>query len=339
MLNNIDKEFNFLKKIIISDITFLTIKEKIIFEKFLDDFSQKNGFEEMINKLKNISKSEISEIVKRKFPRANWNGEEKFQKALLAKNIINRFSIKSVFYGDKNFPSMLSFTTEVKDPPYSLFYRGNLDVLQKSCISVVGTRHSNIEAQKAAFDFSKRACDDDKTIVSGLALGIDIESHKGALSSARCSTVAVLPSGIDSITPMSNTKYAVKILEKNGLLISEYLPGTPAEKYRFVQRNRIIAALSPSTVVIQAPAGSGAMITANLALDYNREVFIHSANFNEQSKKLDEVVKGNLHKAVLNNEKSQKQINLKIENSPKFFVESGAKIISSYEDFKNIGRF
>lgn len=333
MQSNID--FYFLKKIFVSGIAFLSLEEKILVEKYIDSIFEKFGINETLEKLKLLSTKDLSSIIDRSL-RSKWNGLENLKTALKSKKIIESFQIKSVFYGEENFPAMLSKTQAgIKDPPYSLFYRGNLDSLKKRCVSIVGTRNANMNARKSAFDFSKDACDDDCTVISGLALGIDIESHKGALASKNSSTVAVLPGGIDVITPLSHTKYAAKIIEKNGLIMSEYLPGTPAEKFRFVQRNRIVAALSPATVVIQAPSGSGSMITASLALDYNREVFIHSANFDEQSKMLDDFKKKMLLKDVNDGKKTQKNVDLKINNSPINFVESGAKVISSYEEYKN----
>lgn len=329
-------DFNLLKKICISNITFLSIREKLIFEKYLDSISENQGFDSMLKKIELISKDEISEIVERKIPRASWNGTESIKTALLSKKIVEKFSIKSVFYGEKNYPVMLTEMAGVKDSPYSLFYRGNLDILKNPCISVVGTRRATLSARKAAFDFAKAACDDGKTIISGLAFGIDIEAHKGALESTNPATVAVLPSGIDTIVPSSHSKYAAKILEKNGLIVSEYIPGTPAEKFRFVQRNRIVAALSPSTLIVQAPAGSGSMITADLALGYNRNVVFHSVNFELQSLKLDEIVKNQLLKDVQNGIKSKNNVDFKIENSPKSYIESGAKIITSYIEYKKI---
>lgn len=333
MLQN-ESDFNLLKKISVSDISFLSLDEKIAFEKYLDGIRDRSGFDDVFKKIREISRDEISEVVGRRITRASWNGEENLKKSVLSKKIIDGFMINSVFYGDSNFPAMLSKSTEMADPPYSIFYRGNLSVIERPCVSVVGTRRANVAALKAAFDFSKDACDDGETVVSGLAFGIDIESHKGALASKDSATVAVLPGGIDTIVPSSHAKYAAKIIERGGVVMSEYVPGTPAEKFRFVQRNRIVAALSPATVVVQAPAGSGSMITAGLALGYNRSVFIHEAAFNGQSAKLDEVVRNRLLEDVRLGVKTKKSVAGKIDNSPVAFVASGAEVVSSYNEYK-----
>ncbi|MBR4629204.1 MAG: DNA-protecting protein DprA [Treponema sp.] len=330
-----DADFNLLKKISVSNIHFLSLNEKINFERYLDSVADRGGYDALFEKIRTISKDEIFEIAGRKSTRAVWDGDENLKKARLAKKIIDSFGIKAVFYGESNFPTMLSKSTEVTDPPYSLFYRGNLDVLKRHCVSVVGTRRATFDALKAASDFSKSACDDGACVISGLAFGIDIESHKGAMSSSNPATVAVLPGGIDVIVPKSHAKYAAKILSTGGLLMSEYIPGTPAEKFRFVQRNRIVAALSPATVVIQAPAGSGSMITAGLALGYNREVFFHSANFSGQSAKLCEAVANQLLNDVRCGLKTKESVACKIDNSPLSFVSSGAKVISSYAEYKS----
>jgi len=329
-----DADFNLLKKISISDIHFLSLGEKLSFEKYLDGIRDKSGFDALFKKLSEISRDEISEIVGRRILRAAWNGESNLKKAVVSKKIIDSFMIKSVFYGDSGFPAMLSSSAGMSDPPYSIFYRGSLDCLSRQCVSVVGTRRANPSALKAAFDFARDACDDGSAVVSGLAFGIDIESHKGALASSKAATVAVLPGGIDTIVPSSHSKYAAKIIESGGAVMSEYIPGTPAEKFRFVQRNRIVAALSPATVVVQAPAGSGSMITAGLALGYNRDVFVHSAAFSGQSARLDELVQKQLLMDVRRGLKTKESVAGKIDNSPMAFVASGAKIISSYNEYK-----
>ena len=315
-----DNYNDLIKRLMIQDASFLTAHEKSLLQNNLDSF----------NRLAVMSNSELSSIIQRDVTRSLWNGSEVLKKAQTAVRLIKALGIKWTFIDSPDFPPMLR---EMKDPPYALFYRGNLDCLNQKCVSIVGTRRVTCTGRNAAFDFAKDASDDNVTVVSGLAMGVDICSHKGALAGKSGKTAAVLPGGIDTIVPLSNTKTASKIIEKGGVLLSEYTPGTPAEKFRFVQRNRIIAALSPATVVIQAPAGSGSMITAGLALDYNRYVFFHQVCFNSEAQMMDAYNTKDLELKALQGKGSERIVRNKLLNSPKRFVEDGAPVIKDYADF------
>lgn len=304
-----------LSRMAANDAYFLTLREKIIFCKFLQNDAEGNHFSSLRDfesRFLSLTITDVSIAVKRVFPRAKWSAKDTFNRVKIAEKILEAQNIKSVCILEEDFPALLRI---IPDPPFMLFYRGNLEILKKRCVSVVGTRKAFTSSLKAASDFSKEACDDGLCVVSGLAFGIDAASHKGALLSQTPATCAVLPSGIDMITPQSNMRLAVKILEKGGLIMSEYLPGTPSVPFRYVQRNRIVAALSPGTIVVQAQSGSGAMITADLALDYNRDVFFHTQCFLENA---------------ATNPASQKG------SSPKTFVDDGAKIIKNYSEFKSL---
>lgn len=306
-----------LRRLFLANSSFLSTREKIrLFDSKLD-----------------ISKMTLSEIelaVGRTFPRATFKPNQILREAENALKIIENFDIKWISIGEPDFPAMLG-QEMMKDPPFMIFYRGNLDVLKKKCVSVVGTRRCGVNGRRAAEKFAKDACDDGLCVVSGLAYGIDGAAHKGAVLSKNPATCAVLPSGIDIITPSAHKKLAAKILETNGLILSEYLPGIPALAYRFVQRNRIIAALSAQTVVIQSPTGGGAMITADFALDYNREVFFHNENFSAEGIALNEISELELKKQLAQG----KKVEYKLSNSPKSYVEDGAPVVSSYSDFKS----
>lgn len=312
----------FLKRLMISDASFLTANEKSLLQKNLDS----------PDTLALMSITDICNVVGRSITKAKWNGSKTRSKAELALKLIERLGIKSEFWGSEKYPAML---LEMKDPPYAIFYRGNLECLNLPCVSVVGTRRATNCARSASFDFGKQACDDGKVVVSGLAFGVDIASHRGALKGSLGKTCAVLPSGIDTIVPSSHTKTAVKIIEQGGVILSEYTPGTPAEAFRFVQRNRLIAALSPATVVIQAPAGSGAMITASLALDYNRYVFFHEVCFDSESQPLKKESERLLMQKVESKLMKESVMRGKLMNCPERFVEDGAPVIKNYGEYRD----
>ncbi len=308
------------KRLILADASFLTASEKNLLQKKLDSSAA----------LALMSKEELSTILGRDLNRAVWSPQSALKKAEKSLYLIQRLGIHYSFYEDEDFPAMLK---EMADPPYVLFYRGSLECLKAECISVVGTRHATYTGKNASAEFGKDASDNGCTVVSGLAYGIDIASHRGALKGGSEKTAAVLPGGIDTIVPEAHVKTAASIIEKGGIVLSEYTPGTPAVNFRFVQRNRIIAALSPATVVIQAPAGSGSMITASLALDYNRYVFFHEACFNSESLALKKAAEMNLKALSCEGPAGAKKAKSKLFNSPERYVEDGAVIIKNYAEY------
>lgn len=180
---------------------------------------------------------------------------------------IQRLSIAVVDWRHQHYPRLLK---EISDPPYLLYVRGSVELLSSTCFSVVGTRRATRYGSAACNHIIPSLASHGLTIVSGLALGIDTLAHEAALTTG--TTIAVLAHGLDQIHPTSNVGLAQKILKKQGALVSEYPPGILPERGRFPQRNRIIAGLSRQTLVIEAPERSGALITAHLALDENREV-------------------------------------------------------------------
>lgn len=169
---------------------------------------------------------------------------------------------------DPRFPPLLR---EISDPPAGLFLRGILE--ERPLISVVGTRRLTSYGRRAASHIVRELAASGFGVVSGLALGIDGEAHKAALDAGGY-TIAVLATGIDDTTiyPREHLRLAQRILASGGALVSENPPGSPSVKYAFPKRNRLIAGLSPATLVIEASVNSGSLITARLALDENREV-------------------------------------------------------------------
>ncbi|MBI5753684.1 DNA-protecting protein DprA [Candidatus Peregrinibacteria bacterium] len=170
--------------------------------------------------------------------------------------------------GDSNYPNLLKHITK---PPEKLFYRGNLDHLTKTCISIVGTRKYSAYGEEMTQKIIRDLSCLDICIVSGLALGIDSIAHRTALECG-LPTIAVLGNGIDYIYPAENLGLALEI-EKNGLILSEYPGKFEALRTNFPQRNRIVSGLSIGTIMIEAPEKSGALITAKYALEQGREIF------------------------------------------------------------------
>ncbi|MFH1533730.1 MAG: DNA-processing protein DprA [Nitrospirota bacterium] len=161
---------------------------------------------------------------------------------------------------------------EVYKPPNGLYYKGNTNCLNKTCISIVGTRKYTDYGEFMTQKIIEELAVLDIAIVSGLAIGIDTIAHKTALKLG-IPTIAVLGSGLNNIYPRINLNLAQEITQ-NGLLLSEYEPEAPPLSYNFPQRNRIISGLSVATIVIEAPEKSGALITARFALEQGREIFV-----------------------------------------------------------------
>ncbi|MDR1444757.1 MAG: DNA-processing protein DprA [Treponema sp.] len=189
-----------------------------------------------------------------------------------AANAVKR-GIQWVSLVSASYPPLLR---EIYDPPALLFYRGALPDGDKPMVSVVGTRKPRGPALKAAFDISRSLGVQGISVVSGLALGIDAMAHRGNLEGG-AGTYAILGSGADEIYPSSNRLLARKILEGGGAIFSEYPPGTKPQKWHFPARNRIISAMSRGTLIAEAPAKSGALITARLALEQGRDLWVASA--------------------------------------------------------------
>lgn len=172
---------------------------------------------------------------------------------------------------DPGYPPALFDTG---DPPILLFVRGDPRLLLQPSVAVVGARSATESGKDDARAFSQYLARRGWTIVSGLARGIDAAAHEGALQAGTegGSTIAVLASGLDIIYPRQHTRLAEEIAGA-GALVTEYLPGTPAQPFRFPDRNRLVASLSRGVLVVEAAAQSGSLLTAKLALECGREVF------------------------------------------------------------------
>ncbi len=170
--------------------------------------------------------------------------------------------------GDAAYPAAL---LDTPDPPLLLFAHGDPAWLAPPAIAIVGSRNATAQGLDNAHAFARALGEAGHVIVSGLAAGIDAAAHEGALAGP-CGTIAVVGTGPDRVYPSRHRALAHRIVER-GLILSEYLPGTPPLAQNFPQRNRLIAALSQGTLVVEAALQSGSLITARLAAEAGREVF------------------------------------------------------------------
>ncbi len=182
----------------------------------------------------------------------------------------NRYDIRVMTIDSPYYPDNLR---HIASPPQLLYVRSRqkYNLNEYMCMSVVGTRQASEYGIASATKISHDAAANGFVIVSGMALGIDSAAHRGALNAGGI-TVAVLGSGIEKPYPYANKELMQKIIE-TGMVFSEYPPYTKPERYHFPERNRIIAGISCGTLVAEAPERSGALITANYALDEGRDVF------------------------------------------------------------------
>ncbi len=169
---------------------------------------------------------------------------------------------------DREYPGRLR---QLTDPPALLFCRGDLGLLSGPAVTVVGSRRSTEYGRRVAERLAAQMAGRGVVVVSGLALGIDGAAHRGALEFGG-DTIAVLGSGVDLIQPSSHRALGHRIA-REGLLLSEFLPGEPARGHHFPRRNRILAALGAAVVVVEAGERSGAFITVEHALDLGRDVY------------------------------------------------------------------
>jgi DNA processing protein len=177
--------------------------------------------------------------------------------------------LRVVPMGSHAYPARL---LDLADPPAVLFLRGRIELLlQPTAVALVGSRQASVYGRRTALWLGGALARAGVVVVSGLALGVDAEAHRGVLD-AQGGTIAVLGSGADVAHPKTNA-HLYKRIERDGLIVSEFLPGTHAEPHHFPRRNRIMAALARAVVVVEAAAHSGALITVDHANDLGREVF------------------------------------------------------------------
>ncbi|WP_199925032.1 DNA-processing protein DprA [Paenibacillus sp. IHBB 10380] len=181
--------------------------------------------------------------------------------------LMNR-KIKVITILDEEYPALLK---EAHQPPWVLYCLGNVDLLQSTAISMVGTRIPTAYGRKVGAVLAEGLCKAGMTVISGLARGIDSVCHEASLICGG-NTIAVMATGMDVIYPAENRTLYERIAAK-GLIVTEYALGTPSHPGLFPQRNRIIAGLSLGTLVVEADARSGSLITADLAMEAGRDVY------------------------------------------------------------------
>ncbi|MES2544466.1 MAG: DNA-processing protein DprA [Bacteroidota bacterium] len=191
-----------------------------------------------------------------------------FEKAEAELKFIKNNAIQTLFFQDENYPDRLKHCI---DGPLLLFASGNIDIKNRKIISIVGTR----QITSHGMEFCKKMIADlaplNPIIVSGFAYGVDIVAHQAAMEH-NLQTIGVVAHGLNQIYPSVHKKYVAKMNE-NGGFMTEFWSSTSPEKENFVRRNRIVAGISEATIVIESAEKGGSLITANMANDYNRDVF------------------------------------------------------------------
>lgn len=189
---------------------------------------------------------------------------------------------KVICYDDPYYPQQLK---QIYDPPLVLFVLGQLSLLNQTQIAIVGSRAATHSALAFAKQLASQLVQQNIIVTSGLALGIDGAAHQGAFIDNQAKTIAVIATGLDKIYPSRHHSLADKIVKYQGLILSEFLPGTLAKAGHFPRRNRLISGLSLGVVVIEAEIKSGSLITARCALEQNREVFAVPGSINNPMSK------------------------------------------------------
>ena len=265
--------------------------------RFIEDFGSPYDAWQAVKKVENLKPyTHISTADKRAI--ASSAKDEKLDYII---HKIDEYKMDVTTFLDKDFPSILN---HIYNPPAILFMRGNRALLDRRLnrIALVGARRCSLYGRNVARMLGKELGKYSTIIVSGGARGIDAHGHEGLLASLGYGIV-VMGCGLDIVYPRENTKLFDRILQNNGLLVSEYPPGTPPSAKHFPARNRIISGLSRGVIVVEAKGSSGSLITADMAVSEGRDVFVVPCNL------LDHTADGN-----------------------KFLMRNGAFVLTGYED-------
>lgn len=182
---------------------------------------------------------------------------------------LNKPNAHIICFNQVNYPILLK---QISNPPPLLFVEGDADILAHAQLAMVGSRNPTPMGAEMAFQFARYLVSKGLVITSGLAIGVDGASHRGALA-GQGKTIAVIGSGVDKIYPSAHLQLAKQIIEQGGALVSEFPMGTLPRKEFFPRRNRLISGLSMGVLVVEAALNSGSLITAKCAVDQGRDVF------------------------------------------------------------------
>ncbi|HPM29682.1 MAG TPA: DNA-processing protein DprA [Chryseolinea sp.] len=199
-----------------------------------------------------------------------------FQQAEKELKLAEKEKVSLLFYTDKNYPTRLK---QIADAPSLLYVSGNIDFENPKTVAIVGTRKSTDYGKNCVEELVEALVPHNALIISGLAYGIDIQAHKQALKN-QLSTLGVMGSGMDIIYPAAHRETAKKMLSLGGL-VTENAFGTKPDAHNFPARNRIIAGLADALVVVEAAEKGGALITAEIANSYNKDVFAFPGNIGQ----------------------------------------------------------
>jgi DNA processing protein len=200
-----------------------------------------------------------------------------FNKAKEELRFIRKYNIRPLFLTDSAFPKRL---LNCPDSPLLLFYKGEADLNVPRIISIIGTRSHSDYGKSLTEKLVKDLEDLDVLVVSGLAFGIDGIAHKAAMKN-NLPTVGVLAHGLDQLYPVQHSALAKEMIKKGGGLLTEFTNGIKPDKHNFPARNRIVSGMSDATIVIETGIKGGSIITADLANDYNKEVFAFPGRVND----------------------------------------------------------
>ena len=218
--------------------------------------------------------------------------QEVLEKAHMEIEFIEKYKLKTFFYLDPNYPKRLA---QCDDAPVIMYMKGDVDLNTSKVISVVGTRNATEKGREYTHELIHGLKDQGlrPLVVSGLAYGIDVCAHKEAMK-ARLPTIGVVGHGLDTMYPAAHASIAKDMINSKGALLSDFSSKSAIDPGNFIRRNRIVAGLADCTIVIESANRGGALVTADIANSYNRDVFAYPGRPSDQySAGCNKLIKGN----------------------------------------------